>query len=57
MAYVTAEVVAEHFNVSLPTVRRWTSEKRIPFRKIGRTVRYSLEEISEASIVKEGEKS
>lgn len=57
MAYVTAAVVAEYFGVSLPTVRRWTAEKRIPFRKIGRTVRYSLEEISEASIVKGGEKS
>ena len=37
--------VAEHFDVSVATVRNWVKDKRIPFAKIGSVYRFKIEEI------------
>ena len=42
---MTARDVAAFVQLSLTTVRRLTMNKEIPFFKINRSVRYSLEEI------------
>lgn len=42
---MTAKDVAAFVRLSLTTVRRLTMNKEIPFFKINRSVRYSLEEI------------
>lgn len=47
MKMVTAKELAEHFGVSLRTVRRWSNPRRpvVPVSKIGRTVRFSILEV------------
>jgi excisionase family DNA binding protein len=40
--------VAEHFDVSVATVRNWVKDKRIPFAKIGSVYRFKIEEIEKA---------
>lgn len=52
MAYVKAEVVAEHLGVSKKTVYKLAREGKIPSYRIGRMVRFSLEDIDEEA--KEG---
>ena len=52
MSYVKAEAVAEHFDVSEKTVWRWAREGTIPCYRIGRSLRFVIEEI-EASVRKE----
>lgn len=37
--------VAEILGVSQITVRRWVSERKIPCKKIGRSVRFDLDEL------------
>jgi excisionase family DNA binding protein len=37
--YLTLAEVASRLTVSLHTVRRWASERRIPTARLGRTVR------------------
>ena len=37
---MTAEEVAKHINVEIKTIRKWTSENKIPFVKLGSEVRY-----------------
>ena len=44
--YKTGEV-AELIGISAITLRKWVSEKRIPFYKIGKAVRFSIPEIEE----------
>lgn len=43
---VTAEAIAEHFGVTVPTVNRWVREHRIPcIRPTRKTVRFKLSEV------------
>ena len=44
---VDAAELARMLGVKLSTVRAWTSEKRIPFRKFGRSVRYEPAKVLE----------
>ena len=40
--------VAEHFDVSVQTVRNWVREKKIPFIKIGNVYRFRVKDIEES---------
>lgn len=49
--YVNLIAVAEHFNVSASTIRKWVKERAIPqhaYLKIGGTFRFRIPEIEEA---------
>jgi excisionase family DNA binding protein len=43
----TVEDVAEHFGVSSRTVRRWLKHTEIPHSRVGRTIRFNLDEVRE----------
>jgi len=45
--YLTAKEVAAFLQLSLQTIRRYTMNKKIPFHKIDRAVRYKKLEIEE----------
>jgi len=45
--YLTAKEVAAFVRLSLQTIRRYTMNKKIPFHKIDRAVRYKKSEIEE----------
>lgn len=46
--YVSADFVAEYFNVSRRTIEGWTYKNKIPSVKInGKLVRYDLEKIEQ----------
>ena len=51
-SYMTAEQIAEYMQVEVKTIRKWTSDGRIPHSKLGSAVRYRKEEIDTA--IKEG---
>lgn len=40
--------VAEHFDVSVQTVRNWVKDKKIPFVKLGSVYRFNISEIEKA---------
>lgn len=42
---VKAEVIAERYDVSPRLVYKWKDEGRIPFVKIGRTIRFNLADV------------
>jgi excisionase family DNA binding protein len=42
---MNAEEAAEYLNIEIKTLRNWTSSKKIPFSKIGGTVRYRKSDI------------
>ena len=42
---MTAKEVADYLGVKTKTIRNWTSEKKIPFVKLGGSVRYPRERI------------
>lgn len=44
---ITAKEVSERFGVCEATVWRWHREKRIPSVKIGRTVRFTINDIKD----------
>jgi excisionase family DNA binding protein len=44
---LNAEQVAKMMGLSVATVRKWVLTRFIPYRKIGRSVRFSLPEILE----------
>jgi len=43
--YLTVSEVAEMVKLSVPTIRRYTMSREIPFHKINRAVRFKLSEI------------
>ena len=43
--YVKADEVALHLGVTKNTVYKWAREGKIPCRKFGRTVKFSIEDI------------
>lgn len=48
MKAYTKKQVAEYFQVCERTVDEWVRRKRIPFWKIGRTIRFDLEQVKAA---------
>ena len=44
---VGAEVVARHYAVSPSTVSRWAASGAVPCIRIGRTIRFDLEQVRE----------
>lgn len=42
---IDAKGLSEYLNISIETVYAWTSQKRIPFIKMGRIVRFDLHDI------------
>lgn len=44
---IKSKQVAELLVVSIETIRKWTRDGIIPFHRIGRSVRYSPDEIAE----------
>jgi excisionase family DNA binding protein len=38
--------LSEYLKISIETVYAWTSQKRIPYIKVGRLVRFDLDEIA-----------
>ena len=49
MAYVTADKVAEHFGLPKNAIYKMAREGTIPSYKLGRTVRFVIEEIEDAT--------
>ena len=43
--YVTAKEVARHVNITEKTAYKWAREGKIPCRRFGRTVKFSIEDI------------
>jgi len=48
----TTEELAEILTVKAQTIRMWTSDKRVPFVKYGRLVRFTQSQVDE--IIKNG---
>ena len=48
MAYVKAKAVADLFDVDEKTVWKWAREGTIPCYRIGRSLRFVIEEIEDA---------
>ena len=46
--FVQFKEVAEHFDVSVQTVRNWVREKKIPFIKLGNVYRFRVKDIEES---------
>ncbi len=44
----TAADIARLYSVSLRTVREWQAQRRIPFLKIGKIVRFDVESVARA---------
>ena len=53
--YVTAKEVAQHLNITEKTVYKWAREGKIPSRRFGRTVKFSIEDIDEGKENANGE--
>jgi excisionase family DNA binding protein len=45
--FLDAEQVAELLGLSVATIRKWVLIRYIPYKKIGRAVRFSAKEIQE----------
>lgn len=43
---MTAEQVAEYLQLDIKTIRNWNSENKIPYVKLGGSVRYPKERIN-----------
>lgn len=54
--YVSLEVVAEHFDVSEKTLRRWLADRKIPAIRVGRQIRLRLSDV-EATFTRMGSES
>ncbi len=46
--YVPLESVADHFSVSVSTVRMWVRRDRVPYIKVGGVYRLKLSEVEAA---------
>lgn len=58
--WAAESLAAQHANVSPATIRRWREQGRIAAHKVGRLVRYDLNEIDQmlaASITRNGGES
>ena len=45
--YLTADEVSKMLQISKVTLRAWTSQKKIPYCKVGRSVRFNLMRLQE----------
>lgn len=43
--YLSPKELAEHLNISIHTIYLWTSQRTIPYFKLGKIVRFDLTEI------------
>ena len=43
--YYTTTEIATKLNVSVPTIRKWVLNDKIPYKKFGKLVRFKIEEI------------
>ena len=43
--FVTAEELAEYLKVSVHTIRKWRKQERIPYYKLGRSLRFRVSEV------------
>ncbi len=43
--FLTADELAEHLRVSVHTIRKWRSQEKIPYYKLGRSVRFRVSEV------------
>ena len=48
--WITCEALAQHTNISVATLRRWSLSGAIPCNRIGRLVRYNLKEVEVAML-------
>ncbi|MDD5044936.1 MAG: helix-turn-helix domain-containing protein [Candidatus Omnitrophica bacterium] len=55
MRLITVEELAKYLNLNPHTIYMWVEQKKIPFIKIGRMVRFDLIEIEEWLISKKTE--
>lgn len=46
---ISAILLAKHLSIHERTVQRWTKEGRIPYHRIGRLIRYSLNDVLKTS--------
>jgi excisionase family DNA binding protein len=46
--YVTINDIAEHYTVSISTVRAWIRDSKIPYLRVGKTFRFKLSEVDAA---------
>ena len=54
--FVPIEKIAEHFSVSVSTIRAWVRKKDIPehtYVKVGNTYRFSLDKVADALLGKD----
>jgi excisionase family DNA binding protein len=45
--YLEIRELAEYLGISVNTIYSWISQRKIPHKKLGRLVRFSVEEIDE----------
>jgi excisionase family DNA binding protein len=50
--FLDVQQVAQYLKLSVATIRKWVLNRRIPYKKIGRAVRFSSLEIEEWLISK-----
>ena len=43
--FVTAEELAEHLSVSVHAIRLWRKQEKIPYYKLGRSLRFRVSEV------------
>ncbi len=43
--FLTASELAEALNVSVHTIRKWRKQEKIPYRKLGRSLRFRVSEV------------
>ncbi len=44
--WLNAEELFEEFGISIPSQNRYRAERKIPFAKVGRFIRYSRDDIN-----------
>ncbi len=47
-AFLNAEQLAEKLSVSIHTIRKWRKYQLIPYKKFGRSIRFSYDEVLSA---------
>jgi len=45
--FLNVQQIAQYLKLSVATIRKWVLNKRIPYKKFGRAVRFSTLEIEE----------
>jgi excisionase family DNA binding protein len=43
--FVTAKQLAAHLNVSVHAIRMWRKQEKIPYHKLGRSLRFRVSEV------------